>query len=256
MHIHPISVLKDNYVWTIINDKKDKAIIVDPGSATEVLQFLTENHLDLIAILITHHHADHTLGILEIKNVYNKIPVYGSKVRDIAGVDHKISEGSVIAFKDFDLTLKVFDIPGHTLSHVAYYDGGMVFTGDTLFSAGCGRLFEGTPIQMMDSLQKIQSLPDETAVYCGHEYTLNNLKFASIVEPSNAEVQRRLEKVIALREKGEPTLPSSLKIEKTTNPFLRVREKEVIANVENFAGQKLNSPVDVFAYLRQWKDGF
>lgn len=255
MHIQPISALKDNYIWTIINDHH-KAIIVDPGSANEVLHFLKEKQLELIAILITHHHYDHTDGILAIKSRYPEVQVYGSKLKQIAGVNHLVSEGNEIEFDDFDLRLSVLEIPGHTLSHIAYYGNGVLFSGDTLFSAGCGRLFEGTPQQMVASLQKMAHLGDDTAIYCGHEYTLNNLRFAELVEPHNQQIQQRKAEVKALIDKHLPSLPSQLAMEKATNPFLRLDSKEVISSATKYANKPLQDPIEVFTCLRKWKDVF
>lgn len=255
--IKAIPVLRDNYIWIICNDHQ-QAIIIDPGSAIEVLEFLKRNHLELVAILITHHHWDHTNGISEIISQYPNVTVYGPKQKQIAGVNKLVGEGDEISFAQFNLKLQVLDIPGHTLSHIAFYGHGLLFCGDTLFSAGCGRLFEGTPQQMVTSLQKILSLPNETKIYCAHEYTLNNLRFAEIVEPHNQDIRSRKKAVRELIEKDLPSLPSELSIEKATNPFLRVDSPEVIASVANHANKSLHDhdPVAVFASLRKWKDEF
>lgn len=255
MKIDAISVLKDNYVWIIQNDKR-QAIIVDPGAASPVLEYLKKNNLELAAILITHHHWDHTNGIFDIIAKYPNIPVYGPKHKQISGVNKLVGEGDDINFADFNLHLQVFDIPGHTLSHIAYYGNGLLFCGDTLFSAGCGRLFEGTPQQMVTSLQKMLGLPDETVIYPAHEYTLNNLRFAETVEPHNQQIGKRKTEVSALIAKHLPSLPSKLSIEKATNPFLRLDSPEVIASAAKYADKPLQDKVEVFAYLRQWKDGF
>lgn len=256
MLIKPIRVLKDNYVWTIVFEDSNNAVIVDPGSASEVLKFLQQHQLNLKAILITHHHYDHTDGIVEIASHYPDLLVYGPKHKTIAGVNKLVSEGDEISLPNLNFHLKLFDIPGHTLSHIAYYGNGVLFCGDTLFSAGCGRLFEGTPEQMVASLQKLLSLNSATAVYCAHEYTLNNLRFAEMVEPNNRAIQARKQEVSELIAKNLPSLPSTLAIEKNTNPFLRLDEKDVFASAQKYAGKRLTDPVVVFKYLREWKDNF
>ncbi|EKD70455.1 MAG: Hydroxyacylglutathione hydrolase [uncultured bacterium] len=253
MEIIPITALKDNYIWAIIDSQKKSALVVDPGEAKPVIDFLKQQQLTLVGILITHHHWDHTNGITELKEKFN-IPVIGSAKENVSGVTKSVKEPDMI-----DLNNKIFyvlDIPGHTLGHIAYYGLNSIFCGDTLFSAGCGRLFEGTPEQMYMTLQKMAALPDVTKIYCGHEYTQNNLRFSLTVEPSNQDSIERLKFVNELRSQHLPTLPSTLKIEKLTNPFLRCDSSELIENVEKFTKKKLSHPIEVFQWLRKWKDEF
>ncbi len=255
MNIIPIPILSDNYVWTLLDTNQPTAVIVDPGEAKPVIHFLKQHELTLCGILITHHHWDHTGGIAELKNQYD-IPIYGPANETIDGLSVPLQPDQIIQLKSFPLTLQVIGIPGHTLGHVAYYSPGILFCGDTLFAAGCGRVFEGTAAQMYASLQKIAALPDNTKIYCAHEYTLNNLRFAEQVEPENKKIKERLVRVSDLRKKNLPSLPSLLKEEKETNPFLRCDSPELIANVEKHAGETLSTPVEVFTELRTWKDGF
>lgn len=271
MIIYPIAVLKDNYVWTLISEKKRLAIIVDPGSAREVLDFLGETQLNLLAILVTHHHWDHTNGIDEILSHYPNIRVYGHNQQQIPSINYLVNEHDSIVFHEFDddtdrdVEFKVLEIPGHTLSHIAYYGNGVLFCGDTLFSAGCGRLFEGTPEQMVASLQKLRNLPDDTLVYCAHEYTANNLRFAETVEPDNQAIIQYKAEVSKRLANKKVSLPSTIAIEKAINPFLRLNEASVRERVSNARagegdgdgeGKKLANDVEVFAKLRRWKDVF
>lgn len=255
LQIKPIPALKDNYIWAIIESELQAALIVDPGEAAPVLDFLNKEKLTLKGILITHHHFDHTNGVAELKSYYD-CPVFGSAAESVAEVTVPVRGGDKINIAHFPLTLTVIDIPGHTSGHIAYYAKEMLFCGDTLFSAGCGRLFEGTPGEMYASLQKIAELPNDTKIYCGHEYTLNNLKFAKTVEPHNINMIERIQAVESLREKNQPTLPSLLSQEKETNPFLRCDSAELIEQVALYAKQKLHHPVEVFKWLRKWKDEF
>ncbi|MDQ8039205.1 MAG: hydroxyacylglutathione hydrolase [Rickettsiella sp.] len=255
----PILAFKDNYIWCLINDRTNHCIMVDPGEAKSVLAFLkgaNAKHLKLSldAIFITHHHWDHTNGIKAILNTH-AVPVYGPANEKIIGVSHPVDEENVIELAGWPV-FKVLAIPGHTLGHIAYYVEDLLFCGDTLFSAGCGRLFEGTPAQMLNSLNKLASLPDETKVYCGHEYTLNNLQFAQIVEPNNIKIKERAEKVRVLRQKNLPSLPASLADERLINPFLRTTNPDIILRIEKHRGKRLEAPVEVFAYLRKWKNNF
>lgn len=251
--IHPIPTLKDNYVWTIIDTTQRVAIIVDPGEASPVINYLKIHQLSLIAILITHHHWDHTNGIAGILEHVN-VPVYGPK--NVAHISHPVTEGDSIQLKDFPFTINVLAIPGHTLDHLAYHCIDLLFCGDTLFSAGCGRLFEGSAAQMYSSLQKLAALPDDTKVCCAHEYTLNNLNFAKTIEPNNECITKLIQSVAQLREQDLPSLPSTLKRERETNPFLRCDTSTVKESVENIIGHRLNDPIAIFAALRKCKDNF
>ena len=259
-HIVAIRAFTDNYIW-VIRDHFHAAVI-DPGDAAPVLAYLQHEQLKLIAILNTHHHNDHVGGNAALLQEF-PVPVYGPANEAIPTLTHRLkesndpeSEEGNAFIPEFSLNLKVLDIPGHTAGHIAYYGANLLFCGDTLFSCGCGRLFEGTAQQMESSLQKLAGLPDETRVYCGHEYTQNNIRFARMVEPGNEALIKRETEVKKLREQDVPTLPSTIAMEKATNPFLRCGEPEIIQNASNHAGKPLAGPVSVFAALRDWKDHF
>lgn len=251
--IVPISALKDNYIWAMINARSKQATVVDPGEAAPVLDFLRKQQLTLAAILITHHHWDHTNGLSELAKA--GIPCFGPAKELVQGISLPVQEGDDVKISGLP-SFKVFDIPGHTLGHVAYYAPGILFSGDTLFTGGCGRYFEGTAAQLYHSLQTLAALPPETKIYCGHEYTVNNLRFAEQVEPGNQKIRARLQQTRALRAEHLPTVPSTLREEHETNPFLRCEVPDVIASVSRYAGRELRDPVEVFTYLRQWKDKF
>jgi hydroxyacylglutathione hydrolase len=251
--IFPIPALKDNYIWLLRDTTSGNAIIVDPGEAEPVLKVLQEQQLKLTAILVTHAHSDHVAGIPELLN-HTKVPVYGSLVDSLPFYSHLLQENDIIHLQKLDISFTVLQIPGHTLGHIAYYGLNSVFTGDTLFTGGCGRIFEGTAAQLYQSLNKLCQLPSETFVYCGHEYTEKNLLFAKEVESDNAALLERLKNVSLLREEQKPTVPASLALELQTNPFLRCFSRAVIQSVEKHCGKKLDSPLQVFAELRKWKD--
>lgn len=257
LEIIPLPALgnQNNYIWLLKNKASNHIAIVDPGESGPVLQKIEAESLIPVAILITHHHWDHVNGIADITAKYD-IPVYTPKTESVSGSTQAIGEGDTIVLDDLDLTLNILDVPGHTSGAVAYYSDEVVFSGDTLFAAGCGRLFEGTPAQMHSSLSKFKALSDETLIYCGHEYTLSNLEFAAAVEPENQAIKERLLEAQALRKKGQPTVPSTLSIEKQTNPFLRCDVESVINAASQHSGTKLNEEQDVFAAVRKWKDKY
>jgi len=251
LEVVPVTAFKDNYVWTMRN--ATHAAVVDPGEARPVLEYLVREKLELAAILATHHHADHVGGIRELLEV-RKIAVYGPRNEPIPTLTHPVSEGDTVTIPELGASFSVLDIPGHTRAHIAYYGAGSLFCGDTLFACGCGRVFEGTPQQMYASLEKLRALPDDTKVYCGHEYTLANIGFAKGVEPGNRALAAREERDRRLREAGKPTLPSRLGEEKATNPFLRCTEPAVVESVNKYLGTRVSDPVRVFAAIREWKN--
>jgi len=257
--IHPIPAFSDNYIW-IFSDWNNNACVVDPGDANAVKSHLELHNLSLTHILLTHHHADHTGGVEELKKSFEP-EVIGPASSPFKLIDLAVSEGQKVNV--LDLQFHVLEVPGHTLDHIAYYcadepDGAdpLVFCGDTLFAAGCGRIFEGNPAMMYESLQKLASLPAGTRVFCTHEYTLSNLKFARAADPDNQELHQRTKNAVATRENQKPTLPSSIALELATNPFLRCSEKELMQSVNLHSGCQSADPVEVFAALRSWKDNF
>lgn len=257
MNISPIRAFTDNYIWQI-NDGS-KAFVVDPGDAKPVISFLETHNLKLAGILITHHHWDHTGGIKGLLELWPGIPVFGPHNENIAEITHPLKQGDTATV--LGLTFKVLEVPGHTLDHIAYYnvqedDHDILFCGDTLFSSGCGRLFEGSAAQMFESLEKLKALPAETLVYCTHEYTTANLKFASAVEPENPQIAARMKEVDALRAEDTPSVPSTLGLELKVNPFLRWDAPEVVNSANEQTGTATHEPVEVFAAIRAWKDRF
>lgn len=230
-------------------------LVVDPGDADPVLSCLEQQGLDLKAILITHHHGDHINGIEKLLRKYS-LPVFGPRAETIPGVSEGVQEGDTVHIPALNLHFRVLNIPAHTQGHIAYYGHSSVFCGDTLFTGGCGRLFEGSAAEMVASLQKLASLPNNTLVYCGHEYTEANLRFALLVEPNNPALLQRLTAIQQLRAQNRPTVPALLSIEKATNPFLRTHLPSVKAAAEHFAGTPLRTPIEVFAAIRRWKDGW
>jgi hydroxyacylglutathione hydrolase len=263
LQVWPIPAFDDNYLWCIHDGKS--ALIVDPGDATPVLEYLKQEKLDLKGILITHHHADHTGGILPLLEALDPtIPVYGPAAIDIPGRTRALMEGDSLEIASPRVSFEVFEVPGHTLSHIAYFANmqanvvePMLFCGDTLFASGCGRLFEGTPTQMSQSLAKFIALPKNTLVYCTHEYTLSNIRFARAVEPNNANLITWEQTAIALREKNLPTLPTTIGQELQVNPFMRCDQDSVIESALAISGEKsLPTPAHVLAVIRAWKDRF
>ena len=255
LNIVPILSFQDNYIWTLHDGKH--AVMVDPGDATPARAYLDTHKLKLTAILCTHHHGDHVGGVRELAQLYN-VPVYGPRNENIPGVNHPVGDGDTISIAELGIELEVLDIPGHTSGHVAYLGKGALFCGDTLFSGACGKLCEGTAAQLYNSLQRLANLPDDTRVYCGHEYTESNLLFALACEPGNAQLKQRQTDVRALRAAGKPTLPSTIALEKAINPFLRCTEPDVIRNLEQQLGSKLAAlnETAVFTALREWKNAF
>ena len=253
IEIVPLPAFQDNYIWTLRSGRQ--AAVVDPGEARPVKDYLAKEGLALVAILATHHHPDHVGGIAELVGK-TKIPVFGPKGEPIPALTNPLGQGDTVGIPELGASFSVLDIPGHTRAHIAYYGVGSLFCGDTLFACGCGRVFEGTAAQMLDSLSKLAALPDETLVYCGHEYTLANIRFARAVDPANALLAAREERATRLRAAGRPTLPSTLGEERATNPFLRCAEPAVVESANKYLGSRIGDPVSVFAAIREWKNRF
>lgn len=251
-----VCAFEDNYIWIVRGRSHDRAALVDPGDAAPVLAALPGLGLRPSAILCTHHHGDHTGGIAELLHHFPGLPVYGPAREEIPGITQPLIDGDEVRLEDLDVTLQVLDVPGHTRGHITYYGHGWLFCGDTLFSAGCGRLFEGTAAQMHASLTRLAALPAETQVFCAHEYTQANLRFARAVEPDNPAIRTYQETIGTRRIANLPTVPSSLAREKDINPFLRSQVAAVRAAAENHAGRVLADDVAVFAEIRKWKDRF
>lgn len=256
LEVSPVRAFKDNYIWLIhgASDRR-RVAVVDPGDARPVLRHLETAGLVPAAILLTHHHPDHSAGIPALREAFD-IPAWGPAGEPVKGVTHPVSGGDRVELPALGLAFAVLDIPGHTAAHIAFHGHGALFCGDTLFSAGCGRVFEGTPAEMLASLDVLSALPDDTRVYCGHEYTASNLRFARAVEPGNAEIEQHAGRVAELRARDEPSLPSTLALERRINPFLRCDQPAVQATAATRAGRVLADRVEVFAAVRRWKDEF
>ncbi len=253
MDIVPLPAFRDNYIWLL--RRGDVAAVVDPGDARPVLDYLKREKLALRAILLTHHHADHTGGVEELM-AHAGPPVFGPADEGIAGITVPLREPAVIRVPGLDLELAVLDVPGHTRGHIAYYGANLLLCGDTLFGCGCGRLFEGSAAQMWHSLSKLAALPGETRVYCAHEYTEANLDFAFAVEPDNPELAARESRVNALRAQHRPSVPLTLAEELATNPFLRTAAPAVADAASRYRGHALSDPISIFAAIREWKNQF
>ncbi|WP_414827836.1 hydroxyacylglutathione hydrolase [Alteromonas sp. H39] len=252
--VFPIPAFTDNYIWCLHN--ASHAVVVDPGDAQPVMAFLKQHSLSLAAILITHHHHDHTGGIARLVSANPNVPVIGPRGNHIRGITKSVSQGDTVHLPVLSLTFSVIETPGHTLDHIAFYGHGALFCGDTLFSAGCGRLFEGSPEQMLHSLNKFKRLPDDTIVYCTHEYTQANVAFAKAVEPDNAELQAYSDWADAQRNNDNPTLPTDIKTQKAINPFLRSHLSGIQESLASHWGKSPVNDVDAFAGVRRWKDEF
>lgn len=255
LNIQAVPAFNDNYIWFIEEPKSRKLLIVDPGDAKPVIEVIEQQQLKPIALLISHHHSDHIAGIKELVKQYD-IPVYGPKYEAIPSLTYPLTAFANLKVDSAFPSLTVLDVPGHTSGHIAFLIEGNLFCGDTLFGAGCGRLLGGTAEQLHHSLQLIASLPEQTKIFCAHEYTQANLRFATHVEPDNEEIRQRIVDTNALVMNGKPSLPSLLKLELKTNPFLRCQQPEVIQAAQQFCGHQLRSSEAVFTTLRSWKDQF
>jgi hydroxyacylglutathione hydrolase len=260
LHIEPVKAFNDNYLWVFHEEGGTQACAVDPGDAAPVLAWLDATGLQLAAILVTHHHGDHIGGIDTLLQRF-KVPVYGPATPRIPQVTHAVTDGDVVSVLGHEF--RVLSVPGHTMEHIAYVskdrvseNGPALFCGDTLFAAGCGRMFEGTPPVMHASLRKLAALPLDTQVFCAHEYTMSNLRFAAAVMPDNADVKQRIRNDGAKRERNEATVPSSIGLELRTNPFLRSAEPAVIAAAQRHQPGSAIDPATIFGVLRRWKDSF
>ncbi|WP_059002953.1 hydroxyacylglutathione hydrolase [Pseudomonas syringae] len=258
IQIHALPAFNDNYIWLLQDLSSQQCVVVDPGDAAPVMEWLAQNpHCRLTDILITHHHNDHVGGVVELKQA-TKARVLGPATESIPARDVALADHDRLTV--LGLEFVVHAVPGHTLGHIAFYHedatAPLLFSGDTLFAAGCGRLFEGTPEQMHTSLERLAALPDSTLIYCAHEYTLSNLRFAQAVEPDNQDIAERLAQVTLLRSENRISLPSSLALEKRTNPFLRTGETSVKEKADERSGGQNTSQSAVFASLRAWKDKF
>jgi hydroxyacylglutathione hydrolase len=254
LYIQALPAFDDNYIWLLRPDGDKRVTVVDPGDDEPVLEALERDGLSLDTILITHHHGDHVGGVADLVTACPGVQVFGPRDRRIKDLTRVVGEGDLVELPGTGVTLRVMEVPGHTASHIAYLGGGALFCGDTLFAAGCGRVFDGTYAQLSASLRRIAALAPETLVYCAHEYTLANLGFARWVEPENAELARRELEATAIRAAGLPTVPSMLSLELATNPFLRTGVAGVIGAATRAAGRTLDGHDEVFAALRRWKD--
>jgi len=281
-HIITVPAFSDNYIWLVCNKKSDDdkrlGVIVDPGDPTHLLPLLEKEAIEPIAVLITHFHYDHGNGLPAIRERYPNIPIYGPEseyqllknypaypleygpasncFKIIKELTHPLNGDENITFDEIGCSFKVINIPGHTSGHIAYYDeeNKILFCGDTLFAGGCGRVFNGTMEKLHDSLQLIKQLPEDTMIYCAHEYTLDNLGFAKWVEPDNGDVLAREEVDMALIDNDQATVPSLLSLELATNPFMRTHLPHVAKKVALETGKTLKNSTEVFAAMRNWKD--
>lgn len=251
INIEAIRAFSDNYIWAVHDNRH--CVLVDPGEAPGALKFLQRGNLKLAGLLLTHHHPDHTGGVDEIRT-HHRAPAWGPRDSRMPGDVIEIGEGDSVEIPELGLDLDVLETPGHTTSHIVFHGQGLLFCGDTLFSVGCGRLFEGDPQQMQKSLDKLAALPSETRVYCGHEYTADNCRFALEVEPDNPALQARCSEVAELRDHDRITLPSTIGDEKAFNPFLRTRQPEVVRAAEQREPGHGATPEAVFGVIRRWKD--
>tara|TARA_B100000902_G_C27230583_1_gene874591 strand:+ start:304 stop:1077 length:774 start_codon:yes stop_codon:yes gene_type:complete len=253
MNIIQIPAFSDNYLWLLHESNHRDAVVVDPGDHTPILKALEENNLNLTDILITHHHNDHIGGILELKSLFPNINIYGPPDPRIPA-NIIVNDGESVKLNSLNESFQVIDVKGHTNSHIAYYFKDKLFCGDTLFSCGCGRLFEGSYIDMHKALSKIKQLPKETMIYCAHEYTLDNIGFAKLVDPGNKDLLNMEIKVKKIIGEGGYSVPSKLENELKINPFLRFDKQSIKQSVQNHFNLEIKSEAEIFKYIREWKD--
>ena len=265
INIKPIPAFSDNYIWMLQKDDDKNVVLVDPGDEQTIMSFFDANSLQLVAILITHQHYDHTGGVAKLverfpglkvfcpNKIVSEIPLsIDLPIADL--ITHPVQDGDTIEITELGIQFQVIEIPGHTLDHVAYFGESSLFCGDTIFGCGCGRLFSGSAKQMAASMMRLSALPAYTKMYCAHEYTVDSIGFAKWVEPDNQDIISRDKEDFAKQEKGVPTIPSTLEMELKTNPFMRFDVDAVIKAAEKFAGRKLLNDGEVFAAIREWKD--
>jgi hydroxyacylglutathione hydrolase len=256
-NITPIAALTDNYIWLLSDPMNHYATAIDPGEAAPLLAYLSNRNIELTDLLITHHHPDHVAGIPQLLKHFPRLRIYGPEHESLPFLTHPVQAAHKVTLANLGWQFTVMAVPGHTLEHIAYYTPGHLFCGDSLFAAGCGRLFEGTPAQMWHSLTQLSALPAATQVYAGHEYTLANLRFALTIEPENQALNARWQQCQQLRRQQQPTLPSTLEQELASNPFLRCQNHALLQAIgQKNPGIELSDPIAVFAYLRQLKDCF
>lgn len=258
VRIDPLPAFADNYIWVLRLPRDPRVAVVDPGDARPVEALLAQQGLELAGILITHHHRDHIGGLAALQAAWPRAEILAPEDGRIPSATRRVGDGDCLRLPGLDVELRVLGVPGHTASHIAYLtldaEQPALFCGDTLFSVGCGRVFDGTAEQLAASLRRIASLAPETRCYCAHEYTLENIGFARWVEPDSPALAERAAEAERLRAADRPTVPSSLAEELATNPFLRVDQPGVVAAAERAAGHRLKNPTEVFAALRRWKD--
>ncbi|MGY8869280.1 MAG: hydroxyacylglutathione hydrolase [Pseudomonadales bacterium] len=252
----PLPAFDDNYIWMLTSTDYSGMVVVDPGDADVVIKAVNDTNTPLIAILLTHHHGDHTGGVKQLVELYS-VPVYGPHNSPFKGISHPLKDSEQITLLGETMTVK--EVPGHTLDHICYFkstETPQLFCGDTLFLAGCGRLFEGTAEQMLKNMDYFKTLPLETSIYCTHEYSLANLAFASAVEPHNLDISATINRCKQLREQNIPTLPSSISQELMINPFMRSQEETVKEAAQSYIKSNINNELEAFTAIREWKNNF